>query len=620
MPGAGLGDNALFVWNFWWMRTALASGADFFHTTYLFAPVGADLTLHTHTALPAFAGATVLRAVPVVTALNVTILAALSLNGFCAYLLAWRITRDRGAAMIAGLIFGSSPYLAAHLNGHFNLTTAWTIPLFALALADAVKGSVKAAVLCGVILGMTAYIDYYYVVYEVALAACMLALEARDWSLTLGQANPYPRWLTTLVAVALLLDVIALMAIVATGGFTARLGPIRLSMRDTFNPLQIFWLLAGLAAWLRMRPRIAGRSWNTWSWAHTGRVGLAVVGAFVLIAAPLLWNGLRLLLRDQYVTQQYVWRNAPIGIDVATLFLGNPFHGVWGARVRDLYTAMDIDLIESGAWLGIAPLALCAYGLRRKLSDPAVRQWMVVGIVFFVWALGSHVHAFGRNTGMIAPEVLLRYVPIAGNARMPGRAMVMVYLAIAMLAAVGAAEWRVGVRRPVMVLSAIALFIFADFLAAPFPVVPVDCPAIYDALRDRPERGALAELPLGLGDGFGALTPVDHRTLVCQMIHQRPMLGGVVARLPRSVLVRYDADPLIAAWLRMSGARADVVPEGPLPARELAGERLTANGIAFLILHRGAASPELREYVERVLPVTPVAEDGDRVLYVRATP
>ena len=26
------------------------------------------------------------------------------------------------------------------------------------------------------------------------------------------------------------------------------------------------------------------------------------------------------------------------------------------------------------------------------------------------------------------------------------------------------------------------------------------------------------------------------------------------------------------------------------------------------------------EYVERVLPLTPVAEDGDRVLYVRATP
>jgi hypothetical protein len=203
---------------------------------------------------------------------------------------------------------------------------------------------------------------------------------------------------------------------------------------------------------------------------------------------------------------------------------------------------------------------------------------------------------------------------------MPGRAMVMVYLAIAMLAAIGAAHWRSGLRRPALAISVVAALTFADFLVAPFRLAAVDCPAIYQTLRDRPEHGTLAELPLGLGDGFGALTPIDPSMLPCQMIHQRPMLGGVVARLPRSVLVYYNADPLIAAWLRMSGARADVVPAGPLPARELAGERLAANGIAFLILHRGAASPELREYVERVLPVTPVAEDGDRVLYVRATP
>jgi hypothetical protein len=106
--------------------------------------------------------------------------------------------------------------------------------------------------------------------------------------------------------------------------------------------------------------------------------------------------------------------------------------------------------------------------------------------------------------------------------------------------------------------------------------------------------------------------------LPCQMIHERPMLGGVVSRLPRNVLARYNADPLIAAWLRLSGARADATRDGPLPDREQAAGRLKANGIAFLILHRGAASPELRGYIERVLPVTAVAEDGDRVLYVPA--
>src|SRR5438552_8911796 len=72
VPGDSFGDNAVFLWDFWWMRTALASTSGFFHTPYLFAPAGVDLTLHTHIALPALVGATVLHRLPLVVALNVT--------------------------------------------------------------------------------------------------------------------------------------------------------------------------------------------------------------------------------------------------------------------------------------------------------------------------------------------------------------------------------------------------------------------------------------------------------------------------------------------------------------------------------------------------------------------
>ena len=58
LPGPTIGDNVLFLWNFWSMRTALTSGTNFFYSYYLFAPVGIDLTLSTHTALPALIGAT----------------------------------------------------------------------------------------------------------------------------------------------------------------------------------------------------------------------------------------------------------------------------------------------------------------------------------------------------------------------------------------------------------------------------------------------------------------------------------------------------------------------------------------------------------------------------------
>ena len=87
---------------------------------------------------------------------------------------------------------------------------------------------------------------------------------------------------------------------------------------------------------------------------------------------------------------------------------------------------MGIDWIESIGWLGIVPVVLAIYALRRKWSERVVRQWALVGGVFFVWALGSHVHAGGYNTGLIMPATLVRYLPIVSNARMPGRTILVV--------------------------------------------------------------------------------------------------------------------------------------------------------------------------------------------------
>lgn len=150
LPGGGAGDNVAFLWNFWWMRTALDRGHDFFRTSYLFAPAGVDLTLHTHTALNAFSGATLLAELPEVAALNVTALASVFLSGLAAYFLAWRITGHAPASAVAGLVYGGSPFMSAHLNGHFNLTSAWTLPVFALALSEAMaRPSIRWAIAAG---------------------------------------------------------------------------------------------------------------------------------------------------------------------------------------------------------------------------------------------------------------------------------------------------------------------------------------------------------------------------------------------------------------------------------------------------------------------------------------
>jgi hypothetical protein len=629
LPGSGIGDNVSFLWNFWWMRTALSSASDFFYTSYLFVPTGTDLTLNTHTALPAFVGATVLGWLPAIAAHNLTILVALFLNGFCAYLLAWRVTGDLGAAVIGGVVFGGCPYIAAHLHGHFNLTSAWTIPLFTIAVSEAIRGSTRWSVLAGVVLGATAYIDYYYVVFEIALALSLAAFAVRDWSIVLRGPGTRSRRLIAIVGAVALLDLAIIVAILATGGITAPIGPIR-SARGIFNPLQAFWILVAVLLLLRLRPRVTARPRDGSTVTQAVRQLGVVAATFAVITVPLVWHAAGLLLREEYVTQRYFWRSAPPGVDISTLVLGNPFHPLWGGAVQRVYALFDIDAIETTAWFGIAPLVLVGWLVRRharsgdarhRSTDPVrgedsswvVRQWAVIGLVFFLWALGPHLMAFGQNTAVILPQALLRFVPLLNNARIPGRAIVVTYLALSVLTAVAVSAWRATSRRSMLPVLLTAFAVIVDYLPAPFPVIAMSYPAVYDTLRDRPEQGAVCELPLGLRDGFGQQGMFDDAVLFYQMIHGRPLVGGVVSRLPRNVTAAYDTDPLLRGLLRLS-AREEL--DGPLPDRQLATSRLRENGIRFIVLDRTRASSELIAYVERVLPLTLLTDDDGRSLYV----
>jgi hypothetical protein len=320
-------------------------------------------------------------------------------------------------------------------------------------------------------------------------------------------------------------------------------------------------------------------------------------------------------MAGQYVSQQYFWRSGPEGIDAASFVLGNPFSGLWGAPVRAAYAFFGMNPIESVAWTGVIPLILAASALRTQRSNNQVRRWAVIGTVFLVWAGGAHLHVLGNNTAMISPAAILRFIPIVSNARIPGRAMVVVYLALAMLAAIAVKELR-SRNKSVVLVALLASGILADFFAAPFPTVPVACPAIYQTLRERPERGSVAELPLGFGDGFGALTPIENRVmLACQTVHERPLVGGFVARLSPEVVAAYRSDPLLAAFLRLSGAGGDLTNTA-LPDRRSALEQMTRDEITFVLLDRVDASVELQEYVDHMLPLRLVASDGQRSLYV----
>jgi len=624
IPGAGAGDNVAFVWNVWWMRYALHhSGQTFFFSPFLFHPVGVDLTLHTHTALPAVVGAA--WSSPI-AGQNVVIALHVYLNFVCTYVLAYRLTRNVVSSFAGAVIFGTSAFVAAHLNGHFNLIAAWTLPLVCLMtwnLRD--TPSWRRGVLVGVSLAATAYTDYYLFLYAIVIigliwvsAVVRLGLKTEPYKQpTESHKRTHERWsFRSRLAIGLLsllaLDGVVIATILAFPGDRLDLGPVHLSLRTVRNPITVAWILLVMVAVTVLSARMS-LTWN--NEVRTSRNGLmAAIGTMLLLMSPVLIHAAALWQSGRYVSQPYFWRSGPAGIDVATSILGNPFHLAWGDSVRAFYDRFHIDVIESSAWVPLSAIVLAAAGVLMRQRALGVAPLGLAGMVFMTWALGPWLTVFGRQTPLMLPAILLRYVPIVANARIPGRAMVVVYLVLAMLAAIGLARLLERGRRARISASCLGAMLVIECLPARPPLYVPDVPSPYSSLGRAQKAGAVCELPLGLRDGFGERGSLDEAVLLHQTIHERPIVGGFVARLPPSIARSYERMPVVGSFVRLSSG--EKISESDLRLTPHEGSAALASaGIAFIVLDMRRASAELVQYVQSRLALQHLAEENGRIFY-----
>lgn len=613
MPGAGPGDNVAFLWNFWWMRHALASsGEHVFHTTFLFYPFGTDLVLHTHTASTSFLGATLLSSVSIVAAQNIAIVGSYALNGFAAYLLAWRLTRHRGASLAAGLFFQAAPYFSGHLYGHFNLIAGWVLPLFALAWLRALgAGSASAAALAALALVVAAFTDYYYATYLSIFAVCVLVSRWIDIRVIRGRTVWRQSAIDSMLVATLALIAALIVFTSTTGGGTWSVGGATISMRTDFNLRTAGWFVGIVWLWRRWRPRPLFSVRRP----RTIRRDLHVVSAASIVVfagtAPIWLAVLRLWRGGGYVSQQYFWHSAPAGIDLAGFLCGNPFHPIWGHAIERFLDARGIATIDRTAWFGIAPIVWLLLTRTSWIRHRASGLWMAVAALFLVWSLGPYLTVLGFNTGLPLPGILLRYVPVVANARIPGRAIVMVYLSLSMLLAIATASGRFAARPSTIWLLCLAML--CDFAAAPVPLFALDRPEVYRDLASLP-RGAVMELPFGVRDGFGETGALDARTLFYQSIHGNPIVGGFVARLSPAVATAYSDSRLFGPLLRLSAGERVRDQANDDPA---AATLLKHYAIRYVVLNTKTASEDLRAHARSQMPTALIKAYADgRELYV----
>jgi hypothetical protein len=604
LPGFGLGDNVSFVWNLWWMREAGVRG--YFQTPMLFAPLGAPLVLHTHTALHAWLGATVLRQFTVVEAQNLLLIASLALNGYSGYLLAHAVTRAVVPSAIAGALLLLSPIVAVRLMGHFNLVAIWPLVLACLALAWwRRRPSWSRAIVVGVLAAVLPYVDYYFTVYfAVFVVAALLTLHGRlTVSRSLRPSRASLVWLTLAVAAF-----VAAAWIAWSSREQLQLGSLTLSLRTPTNALSVGWICLALALFTRFAWHFdvgvtgapSARSYATLLLA----AGLTVAA----LAVPLISSAASLWRAGDYVTSQASLRSGPRGVDPGTLGLGPPFSGAAGSRVRVLYSRLGIDAMESAAWVGWGLLVLAVVVWRARRTERDGSRWVLLAAFFAIWALGPSLILFTHNTGLILPQALARLIPIVNNARIPGRALLVVAICLTVVAAV-ALRHLAAKRRWAMAAGVIALAVI-ESIAAPLPLVALPRTDVYADIAADSSRTAVLSIPFGVRDGFGERGRLEHEALYAQTVHRHPIAGGFIARLPARIPAWYEASEPFSTLLRLSVGQPVAMPSCE---QSLAG--LRAANVGYAVLYLDDASAALRDFVTRVLPLREVRVDGRRMLF-----
>lgn len=174
-------DARLFLWDLWWVKTALAAGENPLRTDLLFAPHGTALVFH-GLALPQALATLPLQALRpglagLTLAYGAVVLGSFMLAGWAAHRLALRVVGDPGAALFCGAAFTlQSLHFASTVRFH-ALAIEW-LPIVVLALLRALeRGRVRDGVWLGLAFAAAFYASVEYAYFLLIVGASLVAFE-----------------------------------------------------------------------------------------------------------------------------------------------------------------------------------------------------------------------------------------------------------------------------------------------------------------------------------------------------------------------------------------------------------------------------------------------------------
>jgi hypothetical protein len=395
----------------------------------------------------------------------------------------------------------------------------------------------------------------------------------------------------------------------------------RLRATTLYTPMLVLTIL-GLARFvLTHRPRLSLPGAETARQARrfVFAAGVVMVG----LLAPVLYAVGDKVLHGRADFSQPLWRSSPPGVDLLSLVLPNPNHAIWGAPMRALleqWSGRGDAFPEAVGSLSLVALLTMAAAWWKGGWQPS---WIRVGttVCYALLALGPFLHVAGVNTQMPLPWAVLRYVPVLGFVRSPGRFMVLATLAVAVLFAQALAH--LGRRYPERrraILATAGVLLAIELVPGPRTLYSAEVPGLYRTIAADPRPDVrVLELPFGLRDGTSSLGDFTARTQYFQTGHGKAILGGYLSRVSPQRRRQARETPVLDAIITLS-ERQPLTAAKAAAAQEKADDFLRRARLGYVVIDETRASPALMTFATGLLGLTLVEREGPMALYVPRAP
>jgi hypothetical protein len=331
---------------------------------------------------------------------------------------------------------------------------------------------------------------------------------------------------------------------------------------------------------------------RAWPGAWAAVAIVAHLAIFALIASPLLRPMIAAALSGADV---YQGGSGTFVADLAGYVAFPQLHPL-GSLTAGIREEMTGNEWEATVYLGLVNLALLAWlATRRRPDGRGLGAFLIAGMLLFAaLASGDWLHLLGKSR-LPMPDMLLGQLPFFRNVRTPSRAIVFVYLFLAI--GVGAAIAQIrgawpGRWRGKAVAACLLLLMAIDWYPVGLPATPFACsPAYRIVAADADPQSAVLDLPLGYLENNAAMAH--------QICHRHPIVGGVVSREPTRTL------------------RDRVIMKNLSAQRR----QLADSGVGYVVIHRQDgdlfAWPAELGPVEAYLSAYPVLYSGPDAILLR---